>query len=345
MRGYGAVLECVVNVSEGRDAGVLLALAAAAGGTLLDVHSDPHHHRSVFTLGGGAVVVEADARALAAAAVARLDLRRHVGVHPRLGVVDVVPFVPLGGSTLADAVAARDRFLAWAGVELGLPGFAYGPERTLPDVRRRAFVDLAPDAGPFVPHETAGAVCVGAREVLVAFNVWLADGADLALAREVARAVRGPAVRALGLDVGGRAQVSMNLVDPLVVGRPSPTTPSPPWRTWPAPSWWGSYPPPCSTGCQSLGGRISTWTNRGPSNPASQRPRTGDAQRRRAPPCGTSSPEFGRRRTGDAEPRWPPPCVTRSVESANATEPVTLNRAGRRPVSPDRWSRPTPPNR
>ena len=197
---------------------MLLALAAAAGGTLLDVHSDPYHHRSVLTLGGEPAAVEADARALAADAVARLDLRRHAGVHPRLGVVDVVPFVPLEGSTLADAVAARDRFLAWAATELGLPGFAYGPERTLPDVRRRAFVDLAPDAGPSVPHETAGAVCVGAREVLVAYNVWLAEGADLALAREVARAVRGPSVRALGLDVGGRAQVSMNLVDPLVVG-------------------------------------------------------------------------------------------------------------------------------
>ena len=212
------MLECVVNVSEGRDAGVLRALASAAGGSLLDVHSDPHHHRSVLTLGGDPAHVEADARALAAAAVTRLDLRRHAGVHPRLGVVDVVPFVPLAGSTLADAVAARDRFLAWAGSELGLPGFAYGPERALPDVRRRAFVDLAPDAGPPVPHETAGAVCVGAREVLVAYNVWLADGADVALAREVARAVRGPSVRALGLDVGGRAQVSMNLVGPTVVG-------------------------------------------------------------------------------------------------------------------------------
>ncbi len=218
MRGYGAVLECVVNVSEGRDAGVLQALASAAGDSLLDVHSDAHHHRSVFTLAGDPSAVEADARSLAAEAVDRLDLRRHAGVHPRLGVVDVVPFVPLEGSTLGSAVAARDRFLAWAGTELALPGFVYGPERTLPDVRRRAFVDLAPDAGPPEPHETAGAVCVGARDVLVAYNVWLADGGDVALAGEIARAVRGPSVRALGLDVGGRTQVSMNLVDPMVVG-------------------------------------------------------------------------------------------------------------------------------
>jgi glutamate formiminotransferase len=210
------VLECVVNVSEGRDAAVLEALASAAGASLLDVHSDPHHHRSVLTLAGDSV--EADARALAATAVARLDLRHHSGAHPRLGVVDVVPFVPLDGSSLDDAVAARDRFLAWAATELGLPGFAYGPERTLPDVRRRAFRQLAPDAGPHTPHPTAGAVCVGARQVLVAYNVWLAAGVGVAGAREVAGAVRGPAVRALGLDVGGRAQVSMNLVDPMLVG-------------------------------------------------------------------------------------------------------------------------------
>ena len=222
MRGYGAVLECVVNVSEGRDAAVIEALASSAGRSLLDVHSDPHHNRSVLTLAGDSV--ESDARALAAEAVARLDLRRHAGVHPRLGVVDVVPFVPLAGSSLADTLAARDRFLEWAGSTLALPGFAYGPERTLPEVRRRAFASgasdggLAPDAGPATPHPTAGAVCVGAREVLVAYNVWLADSVDVDRARAVAREVRGPAVRALGLDVGGRAQVSMNLLDPMLVG-------------------------------------------------------------------------------------------------------------------------------
>jgi glutamate formiminotransferase len=210
------VLECVVNVSEGRDPAVIAALAAAGGRWLLDVHSDAHHHRSVLTLAGGGV--EEAARAVAAEAVARLDLRTHDGVHPRLGVVDVVPFVPLEGSTMADAVAARDRFLAWAAADLGLPGFAYGPPpgRTLPEVRRSAFAELAPSAGPARPHPTAGAVCVGARPVLVAYNVWLADGVGVDEARRVAAAVRRPgAVRALGLDVGGRAQVSMNLVDPL----------------------------------------------------------------------------------------------------------------------------------
>jgi len=212
----GPLLECVVNVSEGRDAGVVAAIAVAGGRCLLDIHSDAHHHRSVLTLGGEDALVEAAARAVTEEAVARLDLRTHEGVHPRLGVVDVVPFVPLAGSTIDDAVAARDRFLAWAAEALALPGFTYGPERSLPEVRRKAFAELAPSAGPATPHPTAGAVCVGARPVLVAYNMWLADGVGVDEARRVAAAVRRPGqVRALGLDVGGRAQVSMNLVDPV----------------------------------------------------------------------------------------------------------------------------------
>jgi glutamate formiminotransferase len=206
------VLECVINVSEGRDRSVVAAIAGAAGTGLLDVHSDPHHNRSVLTLAGARV--EEAARSVAAEAVRRIDLRLHVGVHPRLGAVDVVPFVPLAGSSMEDAVAARDRFAAWAGDELGLPCFLYGPERTLPDVRRHAFTGLVPDTGPAVAHPTAGAICVGARPVLVAYNVWLAEWVEVAVARRVAKEIRGPALRALGLDVGGRAQVSMNLVDP-----------------------------------------------------------------------------------------------------------------------------------
>lgn len=206
-----------MNVSEGRDGRPVDAIAAAGGESLLDVHADPHHNRAVLTLAGQGV--EAAARAVAVEAVRRIDIRLHVGVHPRLGAVDVVPFAPLAGSTLADAVAARDRFATWAGgPELGVPCFLYGPERALPDVRRGAFTGLSPDTGPAVPHPTAGAICVGARPVLVAYNVWLAPEVDVTTAREVARAVRGPAVRALGLDVGGRAQVSMNLVDPEAVG-------------------------------------------------------------------------------------------------------------------------------
>ncbi len=206
------MLECVVNISEGRDHAVIAAVAAAAGRDLLDVHTDAHHHRSVLTLVG-----EAAPRAVAAEAVARIDLRAHKGVHPRIGVVDVVPFVPLGGANLADAVAGRDRFGTWAAAELGLPGFAYGPERTLPEVRRRAFTELAPDWGPAAPHPSAGATAIGARPVLVAFNVWLAEP-DLALAQGIARELRSPALRTLGLQVGDRVQVSMNLIDPMLVG-------------------------------------------------------------------------------------------------------------------------------
>lgn len=206
------MLECVLNLSEGRRVGVVAGLAATAGDDLLDVHSDPDHNRSVLTLVG------TDApRAVARAAVERLDLRTHRGVHPRIGVVDVVPFVALSGSTAADALRARDDFAAWIATELGVPAFLYGPERSLPDVRRGAFGDLRPDHGPSEPHPTAGAVAVGARPVLVAWNLWLADG-DLATARSIATELRGPDVRALGLQVGDDVQVSMNLVNPLRTG-------------------------------------------------------------------------------------------------------------------------------
>jgi glutamate formiminotransferase len=206
------LLESVVNISEGSRPHVVTAIASSAVGSLLDVHSDVHHNRSVLTLVG-----EEAPRAVARAAVAALDLRRHQGVHPRFGVVDVVPFVPLAGSTLVDAVAARDRFLDWMASDLGVPGFAYGPERTLPVVRRLAFAGLPPDRGPSRPHPTAGATAVGARPVLVAWNVWLADP-DLARAQRIAREIRGPRLRALGLPVGRRVQVSMNLVEPDELG-------------------------------------------------------------------------------------------------------------------------------
>ena len=206
------MLECVVNISEGRDLGLVHAIGATAGADLLDVHSDPDHNRSVLTLAG------TDApRAVARATVASLDLRTHTGVHPRIGVLDVVPFVPLTGSTMDDAIAARDEFAAWIAGELGVPAFLYGPERTLPEVRRGAFTSIAPDQGPPIPHPTAGAVAVGARPVLVAWNLWLAD-ADLATARTIAAAVRGEDVRALGLQVGPHVQVSMNLIAPLRTG-------------------------------------------------------------------------------------------------------------------------------
>lgn len=222
------MLECVVNVSEGRDPDLLSHLVAAAGPDVLDLHSDPHHHRSVLTLAGTTAP-----RAVASAALGHLDLTGHDGVHPRIGVVDVVPFVPLAEARPLDAVAARDAFIAWAATELGVPCFAYGPMgerrgdgsrwedwaavRTLPEVRRGAFADLVPDAGPNRPHPRAGAIAVGARGLLVAYNLWLAEP-DLDLARQVARDLRSPQVRALAMQVGPAVQVSMNLVDPARVG-------------------------------------------------------------------------------------------------------------------------------
>ena len=206
------MLECVVNVSEGRNLDVVAAIASAAGRDLLDVHTCDDHHRSVLTLVG-----EDAPRAVARAAVERLDLGTHSGAHPRIGVLDVVPFVPLDGTPMSTAVGARDRFATWAAHELDLPCFLYGPERSLPDVRRGAFTTLAPDTGPSLPHPTAGAVAVGARTVLVAYNLWLA-GSDLDQARAIAAAIRSDAVRALGLAVGDDVQVSMNLVDPGRVG-------------------------------------------------------------------------------------------------------------------------------
>ncbi len=204
------MLECVINLSEGRDTALVEVIARNGGRELLDVHADPDHNRSVVT-----VIGEPATRAIAAAAVLALDLRAHGGAHPRLGVVDVVPFVPLGSSTMADALEARDRFGAWLAAEFGVPCFVYGPERSLPDVRRRAFDDLAPDFGPPAPHKTAGATAVGARAPLVAYNLWL-EQPDLALAKQIARELRGPFVRTLGLVVGPHVQVSMNLIEPTV---------------------------------------------------------------------------------------------------------------------------------
>jgi glutamate formiminotransferase / 5-formyltetrahydrofolate cyclo-ligase len=207
------VLECVVNVSEGRDSDVLHALAAAAGDDLLDQHVDPHHHRTVLTTVG----VEA-ARRIAGVAVARIDIGAHDGVHPRFGAIDVVPFVALEGSSAEQACLARDDFAEWIADELGVPAFAYGGDApTLPEVRQRAFAGLAPVAGPSHPHPTAGAVAVGFRPPLVAYNLWLVEP-DVAVARRVAAEVRGDGIRALGLAVGERVQVSLNLVEPERVG-------------------------------------------------------------------------------------------------------------------------------
>ena len=241
-----------MNVSEGRRAEVVAAVAAACGPALLDVHTDPDHNRSVLTLAGRADQVTEAAMALARVAVERIDLSGHSGVHPRLGAVDVVPFVPLDLGETGEWAGGRaglteterrgldeagETAAAWgkrAAKELGVPVFLYGAadpaRRALPDLRRAAFRERRPDFGPSEPHPTAGAMAVGARPVLVAINCELAAGsqgleADVAVARAVAREVRErdgglPSVRALGfaLQSKGRAQVSMNLTDLAATG-------------------------------------------------------------------------------------------------------------------------------
>ena len=210
------MLECVVNISEGQDTRVLDSLIDASGDSALDVHTDRYHNRSVFTLGGSHV--REAAMALAREALESLDLREHRGVHPRLGLVDVVPFVPIGvhigpDMDLTEALAARNEFAEFAATTLRLPCFLYGPERTLPEIRRRAFVDLSPDLGPSQPDPRWGAVCVGARLPLVAYNLVLQEP-DLSTAKSIAKSLRSNEVRALGLSIGDDVQVSCNLVTP-----------------------------------------------------------------------------------------------------------------------------------
>jgi glutamate formiminotransferase/glutamate formiminotransferase/formiminotetrahydrofolate cyclodeaminase len=224
-------LESVPNFSEGRDAATIEAIGGALsrGVRLLDVHSDPDHHRSVYT-----VVGEDDALVdalVAAVEVARdrIDLSGHAGAHPRIGAADVVPVVPLRPSDMDRAKAAALRLAERVG-GLGLPVFLYGelaPGRGPAFFRRGGIEELAtrladelrPDFGPPELHPTAGAAIVGARRPLIAFNVDL-RGATLGDARTIASAIRErdggfPGVRALGLELpgSGRVQVSMNVED------------------------------------------------------------------------------------------------------------------------------------
>jgi len=219
-----ALFEIVPNLSEGRDAATIeLACEAAgrSGARVLDSSADAIHHRSVLTVVGDAAQVLDAAIAVAGVAAERIDLRKHRGVHPRIGALDVLPFVPLAGATLGDAAELAHR----AGVEIwrryGVPSFYFGaaalrPERAaLPEIRRHG--EWLPDEGG-ARHLSAGAVAIGARGLLIAFNVELA-GSDLAAAREIARAVRERdgglrSLRALALPRGDdRVQVSLNVTD------------------------------------------------------------------------------------------------------------------------------------
>ena len=221
------LVQCVPNFSEGRRPDVIEAIVNAvrqtAGVRLADWSADPDHNRMVVTFVGPPALVRAAALAAAAVAVERIDIGSHQGVHPRLGALDVLPFVPLRGLGLADcAELARD-----VGRELAarhdLPVFTYesasGEGHSLPFVRREAFQSLRPDYGPDRSHPTAGAVVVGARLPLIAYNVNLATP-DPSVARAIARGLRAdpafPGLRALGLRLPSRGltQLSMNLTRP-----------------------------------------------------------------------------------------------------------------------------------
>jgi glutamate formiminotransferase len=221
------------NISEGRDATVIESVAAAFGDGLLDVHSDPDHHRTAYTLAGGSGALAAAVTSGAAEAVRRIVIDTHDGVHPRVGAIDVAAIIYVSegdrGAACAEALVLADRL----GHELALPVFLYGAlagGRTRADLRRGgpaelgrriAARELAPDFGPPDLHPTAGAVLVAARPPLVAFNVELAPQATLEDARAAAAAIREggadglPGVRAIGLwlDHLGLAQVSTNVED------------------------------------------------------------------------------------------------------------------------------------
>jgi glutamate formiminotransferase len=232
------IIECIPNVSEGRRPEIVDAIAAAIravpGARLLDYSSDPAHNRSVFTLAGDAAAVKAAVLALYQTAIAAIDLRTHKGEHPRLGAVDVVPFVPIEGVTMDECVTLAKDVGAAVASRFGVPVYLYeeasgNPARkNLEDIRRGEFEGLAakmqsagwtPDFGPGAPHASAGASVIGARMPLIAYNINLATD-RLDVAKKIAAAIRHSSggfrfVKAAGFELKDRGivQVSMNLTN------------------------------------------------------------------------------------------------------------------------------------
>jgi glutamate formiminotransferase/formiminotetrahydrofolate cyclodeaminase len=232
------LVECVPNFSEGRRPEVVAAIrdaiAAVEGVSVLDVSSDTSHNRSVITFVAPVDTAVDAAFAGIRAAAERIDLCKHTGEHPRIGATDVVPFIPLEGSTMEDCIALARALGERVGRELKIPVYLYERAATTParenlaDVRRGEFEGLReelgknparnPDFGPTAIHPTCGAIAIGARPFLVAYNVYLGPASNLQIAKNIAKAVRGSSggfryVKGLGLEVDGQAQVSMNLVD------------------------------------------------------------------------------------------------------------------------------------
>jgi glutamate formiminotransferase len=233
-----AIIETIPNVSEGRRPEVVGRMAAAItqtpGVRLLDSSSDPSHNRSVFTIVGDAPSLKAATLALFEVAVETIDLRTHQGEHPRLGAVDVVPFVPIEGATTEDCVGLAKDVAATVAERFAVPVYLYedasqnAARKNLEDIRRGEFEGLAakmstpgwvPDFGPAQPHESAGASVIGARMPLIAYNINL-NSHRLDVAKKIAAAVRHSTgglrfVKAMGVMLEDRkiAQVSMNLTN------------------------------------------------------------------------------------------------------------------------------------
>lgn len=230
------LLECALNFSEGRREDIIRAIVAAAKGVrVLDVSSDKDHNRTVLTFVGSPEATADAAFQISAKAVALIDMNQHHGAHPRMGAVDVIPFVPLGQTSMEEAIAVARQVGQRIGEELSIPVYLYEEAATRPqrrnlaDVRQGEYEGLAqklanpewkPDFGPDRPHPTAGATAVGARIYLVAYNVNLGTS-DVRIAKAIARALRAKTgglqnVKALGVMLQERnlAQVTMNIVDP-----------------------------------------------------------------------------------------------------------------------------------
>jgi glutamate formiminotransferase len=232
------LIECIPNVSEGRRPEIVAQMAdairAVPGVRLLDFSSDASHNRSVFTLAGDAAGIEQAVMALFERAVANIDLRTHAGEHPRMGAVDVVPFVPIEGVTMAECVELARKVGAAVAERFSIPVYLYedastnAARKNLEDIRRGEFEGLAtkmatagwtPDFGPAAPHPSAGASVIGARMALIAYNINLASD-RLDVAKKIAAAIRHSSggyryVKAAGfkLEDRGIVQVSMNLTN------------------------------------------------------------------------------------------------------------------------------------
>jgi glutamate formiminotransferase len=231
------VIECVPNISEGRDADKIKAIAGVIerpGVKLLDLESDPNHNRSVITMAGEPQAVAEAAFDLAKAAVEKIDLNHQQGEHPRMGAVDVIPFVPISGMTMKECSELAEQVGQRIGTELNVPVYLYAESarvpqrRKLPTIREGEFEGFAekikdpawkPDFGPSERHPTAGCVAVGARNFLVAFNIDL-DTSDVKIASKIAKSIRESSGSLINIQARGiyledkqQAQVSMNILD------------------------------------------------------------------------------------------------------------------------------------